>query len=116
MTAETEVEAYDFIRRQLRDLGWVVKNPNVNTGGQVWTQNQCLGHPDIKAAFGAIRPENIVKVRENALWVIEAKASRKQLAKAIEEAQDFYCKRINDRPGALRAILATGVAGTEELV
>lgn len=44
-SADTEVEAYDFIRRQLRELGWVVKNPNSNSGGQVWTHNQCLGHP-----------------------------------------------------------------------
>ena len=32
---ETEVEAYGFIRQQLQDLGWLVKNPNLNTGGQV---------------------------------------------------------------------------------
>lgn len=112
--AETEVEAYDFIRRQLHDLGWIVKNPS-SSGGQVWTQNQCLSHEGIKAALGLIRPENIVKVGEDRLWVIEAKAARKDLAKALREAQDDYCKPINDRPGKLRAVLATGVAGTEEL-
>ena len=46
--AETEVEAYGFIRKQLGDLGWIVKNPSSRTGGQVWTQNQCLAHPEIK--------------------------------------------------------------------
>jgi len=112
--SETEVEAYGFILQQLRDLGWIVKNPNSNTGGQVWTQNQCLGYPPIKEAFGKMRPENIVKIREDCLWIIEAKASRRQLAKAVEEAQDDYAKKINDRPGAIRAVLATGVAGTEE--
>jgi len=113
--ADTEVEAYDFIRRQLRELGWIVKNPNSNPDGQVWTQNQCLGHPGIKAALGKMRPENIVKMSENHLWVIEAKASRSDLAKACDEAKNDYCKPINDRPGKLRAVLATGVAGTEDL-
>ena len=113
--SETEVEAYDFIRRQLRDLGWRVKNPSLNTGGQVWTQNQCLSHPEIKDALGANRPENIVQVADNRLWVIEAKASRKDLAKAIDEARNFYSDKINAMPGKLRAVLATGVAGTEEL-
>lgn len=113
--SDTEVEAYDFIRRQLRDLEWKVKNPSLNTGGQVWTQNQCLSHPKIKQALGTNRPENIIQVSENRLWVIEAKASRKDLAKAVDEARNFYSKKINAVPGKLRAVLATGVAGTEEL-
>lgn len=112
---ETEVEAYDFIRRQLRDLGWSVKNPSLGTGGQVWTQNQCLSDPQIKAAFGLNRPENVVKVGENRAWVIEAKAARGDLSLAISEAKDFYGKKINDLPGKMRAVLASGVAGSEEL-
>lgn len=112
--ADTEVEAYGFIREQLRDLGWIVKNPTSATGGQVWTQNQCLSHEVIKRAFGKVRPENVVKVGEERLWVIEAKASRKDLALAIKEARDFYCDKINALPGKLRAMLATGVAGTED--
>jgi len=114
-TADTEVEAYDFIRRQLRDLGWKVKNPSLNTGGQVWTQNQCLSHPEIKQALGKNRPENIIQVANNYLWVIEAKAARKALAQALDEAQNFYCEKINAMPGKLRAAIATGVAGTDEL-
>ena len=110
---ETEVEAYGFIRRQLGDLGWVVKNPNLATGGQVWTQNQCLGHPEIKAALGMKRPENVVKISETQLWVIESKASRAELDIAVQEAIDYYSKPINERAPNLRAILATGLAGTE---
>lgn len=109
----TEVEAYDFIRKDLRDLKWVVKNPSLGTGGQVWTQNQCLSHPDIKAALGAMRPENIVKVTEKHLWVIEAKATRKELGKAVDEAVNEYAKKIVGAKGGLRAILASGVAGNE---
>jgi len=112
---ETEVEAYGFIRENLRSLGWVVKNPSTATGGQVWTQNQCLGHPEIKQAFGLRRPENVVKLSESAVWTIEAKAARKQLAIAVEEATNMYAKSINDNPGGkVRALLATGVAGSEE--
>lgn len=113
--AQTEVEAYGFIREQLRDLGWKVKNPSLNSGGQVWTQNQCLSDPSIKLAFGKNRPENVVQVAVDRLWIIEAKAARKDLEKAVNEAEVFYSKAINALPGKLRAVLATGVAGTEEL-
>lgn len=112
---ETEVEAYGFIRDNLRSLGWTVKNPSTATGGQVWTQNQCLSHPHLKEAFGLKRPENVVKVSESAVWVIEAKAARKDLQDAIDEAKTYYAKRLNDIAGCpVRAILATGVAGSEE--
>ena len=37
---ESEVEAYGFIRDQLRDLGWIVRDPSKVATGQVWTQNQ----------------------------------------------------------------------------
>lgn len=113
LPCETEVEAYDFIRQDLRDLKWIVKNPSLMTGGQVWTQNQCLSHPELKQALGAMRPENIVKVSEKFVWVIEAKSTRKDLAKAVEEAINDYAKKINETSGNVRAILASGVAGNE---
>lgn len=112
---QSEVEAYGFIREQLRDLGWIVKDPSKSANGQVWTQNQCLAHGHIKAALGATRPENIVKVSENALWVIEAKASRRELSTALHEATDYYARKINDVQGHVRAFLASGVAGSEDL-
>lgn len=111
--ADTEVEAYDYIRQDLRDLKWIVRNPSLRTGGQVWTQNQCLSHPDIKACLGAMRPENIVKVSEKHLWVIEAKASRKDVGKALDEAVNDYANKITGGKGSFRATLATGVAGNE---
>lgn len=111
---ETEVEAYAFIRQQLRDLDWVVKDPSKSGYGQVWTQNQCLGDPHMKAAFGLVRPENVVKLSEKFLWVIEAKPIRKELNKALAEATDFYSEKINATKGQYKALLATGVAGNEE--
>jgi hypothetical protein len=111
---ESEVEAYGFIRETLRELGWNLRNPSASPSGQVWTQNQCLSHPEIKAALGAARPENIVKISEACAWVIEAKADRKQLTTATREAMRDYADLINKKCRSLRAVLATGVAGTDE--
>ncbi|UWU68218.1 hypothetical protein [Bradyrhizobium sp. NC92] len=111
---ESEVEAYAFIRQRLRDLGWVVKDPSKGGNGQVWTQNQCLADPQMKEAFGLVRPENVIKLSEKFLWVIEAKATRKELDKALDEATNFYCEKINGTKGQYKALLATGVAGNEE--
>lgn len=111
--AATEVEAYDFIRQKLTDLDWVVKNPSAGRGGQVWTQNQCLSHPDIKAALVLERPENIVQITESTLWVIEAKARPHQIEQAVDEAI-AYSDKINDRAPRLSALVATGVAGNED--
>ena len=111
---ETEVEAYAFIRHQLRDLGWTVKDPSKGGSGQVWTQNQCLADPHMKAAFGLARPENVVKLSEKFVWVIEAKSTRKELNKALDEATTFYCEKINGTKGQYKALIATGVAGNED--
>ena len=111
---DSEVEAYGFIREQLADLGWNLKDPSRHADGQVWTQNQCLAHPHLKAALGKTRPENIVKLNEKLVWVIEAKASRQELGKALDEAVDFYAGAVNKTHGKISALLATGVAGTED--
>lgn len=68
----------------------------------------------MKAAFDKKRPENVVKLSERLLWVIEAKRSRRDLDRAVEEAISYYAERINAIPGQVRAVLATGVAGTED--
>jgi type I restriction enzyme M protein len=110
---DTEVEAYVFIREQLGALKWRLKDPSRSPDGEVWTQNQCLSHQHMKAAFGKKRPENVVKLSENLLWVIEAKAHRRQLDLAVEEATEYYAKRVNETPGRVKAVVATGVAGNE---
>ena len=110
--AESEVEAYDFIRRQLREIGWDVKNPSQGSGGQVWTQNQCLSHPEIKRCLGLMRPENIIQLTETKLWVIEAKSTRAALGRALKEAEDDYAWKIN-HGGRLTVPLISGVAGND---
>ena len=109
--ADSEVEAYGFIREQLKELGWTVKDPCKNTGGQVWTQNQCLADPEIKKCLDLERPENIIKLTEKKLWVIEAKSHKSQLKKAIKEAEE-YARKI--ALGGYYAVpFITGVAGND---
>lgn len=109
---DSEVEAYDWIRQRLRDLNWIVKNPSLATGGQVWTQNQCLAHPEIKRCLGSLRPENVVRLSETKLWIIEAKRTRAGLKQALKEAENDYARPINNG-GRLTVSLISGVAGND---
>jgi type I restriction enzyme M protein len=93
-SSATEVDAYAYIRERLKDFGWNIKNPSRHPMGQVWTQNQCLTDLGIKERLGAKHPENIIKISETKLWVIEAKANRKDLELALSEAIDYYSERI----------------------
>ena len=89
----TEVDAYIFIKETLKELGWDIRNPARSQGGRVYTQNECLDHPEIHTAFGQDRPENVVQVSETAFWVIEAKREQRELDKAVAEAEE-YARRI----------------------
>jgi type I restriction enzyme M protein len=109
---DSEVEAYAFIRDQLKDVGWSVKDPSRHTGGQVWTQNQCLSDPDIKRCLGLQRPENIVKLTETKLWVIEAKRQRGMLNLALAEAEHEYARKIHGSR-TYTVPLISGVAGND---
>jgi type I restriction enzyme M protein len=109
---DSEAEAYEFIRRRLREIGWSVKNPSLGTGGQVWTQNQCLAHPEIKRCLGLARPENVIQLSETKLWVIEAKNSRSALKRALYEAENDYAWLINNG-GRITVPVISGVAGND---
>src|SRR5438445_68818 len=93
-TTDSEVHAYGFIKDDLKERGWDVRNPSRHLSGQVWTQNECLADPEIGAQLGLDKPENVVKVSESVLWVIEAKNEHRKLSKALTEAED-YAKKIN---------------------
>ena len=77
--ASTEVDAYIFIKNNLRALGWDTHNPEKLKSGQVWTQNECVSNAKIKQLLGLERPENIVKITDKVLWVIEAKRTHAEL-------------------------------------
>ena len=110
--SSTEVDAYIFIKRKLEETGWITRNPERNPEGQVYTQNECLSNPRIKARLGLNRPENIVKITEKQLWVIEAKRSHKQLNQALHQARK-YADKLNDGP-FFKALIVSGVAGNND--
>lgn len=110
-TRTTEVDAYIFIKENLKELGWDIRNPERSTKGQVYTQNECLSHPEIYKFLIKDRPENIVKISDSIFWVIEAKKEHKQLHKALDEAID-YADRINQSKN-IKAKIISGVAGNQ---
>jgi type I restriction enzyme M protein len=105
----SEVDAYVFIKENLKLLGWDIRNPARNPAGQVYTQNECLAHSVIQKALNLQRPENIVKVSETKFWIIEAKREHKQLQQALNEAEE-YAKAISSS-GVIAAPFISGVAG-----
>lgn len=60
--ASTEVDAYIFIKENLRTLNWDTRNPQRVSSGQVYTQNECLSHIEIKRLLGLERPENVSRL------------------------------------------------------
>jgi type I restriction-modification system DNA methylase subunit len=107
----TEVDAYIFIKQALGALGWDIRNPDRNPAGQVYTQNECLSHPEIKRLLNLDKPENIIKVTDKLLWVIEAKRSHRQLEQAISEAIDYATKLNQSR--IIKAAFVSGVVGND---
>lgn len=108
----TEVDAYIFIKRKLGEIGWCTKNPERNPEGQVYTQNECLSNPRIKALLGLSRPENIVTVTDRRLWVIESKSTHGQLSEAMGEAREYAEMLIAGDD--YEVPLVSGVAGNDD--
>jgi type I restriction enzyme M protein len=105
----SEVRLYEFIPASLRELGWNTKNPNRHSGGEVYTQNECLLNQVLKATLVKDRPENIVIVDENVYWAIEAKSDFTDIDLAVTEAKE-YAAKINKSKEA-KCKFVTGVAG-----
>lgn len=110
--ASTEVDAYIFIKDNLRTLAWDTRNPEKVPSGQVYTQNECLSNEELRRWLVLERPENIIKVTDKVLWVIEAKRSHAQLAKAVSEAEE-YARKLNHSE-LFRVAFISGVAGNEQ--
>lgn len=107
--APTEVDSYIYIKDELRKAGWDTRNPEQTPTGQVYTQNECLSNPEIKKWLVLERPENIVKVREDTLWVIEAKSMQLMLEIAVSEAK-AYAEKLN-KSNRFQAKFISGVGG-----
>lgn len=93
-------------------MGWNTRNPERSNGGQLYTQQECLDHPEIAAGLARQRPEYVIKVHEDSFWVIEAKGTHGQLDDAFSEAVG-YAKDIN-KSSLVKARLVTGVAGNDD--
>jgi type I site-specific restriction endonuclease len=108
----SEVDAYVYIKENLKIMGWDVRNPLRFPGtGQVFTQAEALYHPELKKYLRLDKPENIVKISEQKYWVIEAKRDRKEIKKALKEAID-YAKAINQSSN-IKALFVSGIAGND---
>ncbi|MFH1133506.1 MAG: N-6 DNA methylase [Nanoarchaeota archaeon] len=106
----SEVDAYAFIKEYLAIQGWNIKNPNRVAAGQVYTQTECLDNEEIKRFLVRAHPENIVKITESELYVIEAKRNKDQISQALTEAENDYAGKIN-ASRILKARIISGVAG-----
>ncbi len=107
----TEVDAYVFIKNNLKTLGWDIRNPARVASGRVYTQNEVFAHEVLKRFLGLDKPENVVKISDTIFWVIESKRDHKQLDQAVQEAED-YARKINDSD-SIQALFVSGVAGNE---
>jgi uncharacterized protein (UPF0147 family) len=112
MPRASEFASYVFIKNDLNHLRWNTRNPIRNAEGQLYTQQECLDNPDIAEGLGRQRPEYVVKVKEDAFWVIEAKNTLDKIDVAFREAVD-YAKDIN-KSDAVKALIVTGVAGNDD--
>jgi type I restriction-modification system DNA methylase subunit len=90
-------------------LGWDTRNPERVEGGQVYTQNEALSNPEMRKLLGLDKPENIVRVNDEVLWIIEAKRSHAELEKAVREAEAYADKLSRSRHFQTKFI--SGVAG-----
>jgi type I restriction enzyme M protein len=108
---DSEYQSYTYIRNEIKDKGWSVTNPNRDPIGQLYTQNECLQNPEIASKWNKAHPEYLIKLSEDAFWVIEAKPNLADLDKAFDEAK-WYGKLLNEH-SFVRALIVTGVAGND---
>ncbi|MCD4666818.1 SAM-dependent methyltransferase [archaeon] len=109
---KTEVNAYIYIRDELRNLGWNTRNPERDADGQMYTQNECLENEEIQKYLEQKQPEAVIKVTDTKFWVIESKKEQKQIDQALEEARDYYAKEIN-KSKIIKAVFVSGIAGND---
>ncbi|MDC7243874.1 MAG: N-6 DNA methylase [Sphaerochaetaceae bacterium] len=110
-TRNSEFNSYVYIKNELKSLGWNTRNPARDPSGEVYTQQECLDQPEIGKYLIRLKPENVIKVREDIFWVIEAKPLLTDLEVAVSEAVD-YALKINESD-QIKAMFISGVAGND---
>lgn len=108
----TEVDAYEYISKELSLLNWIVKNPLRNNDGEVYKQNECLSNKDIKECLKLDRPEAIIVLKDSNLWILESKREREKINLAISEAKE-YAEKIN-KSKKIKSVLISGIAGNND--
>ncbi len=108
----SEVDAYAYIKEELEELGWVVKNPARVPEGEVYKQNECLYNENIKQVLGRDMPEAVVCLNDSEYWVIESKRDKKDINEALDEAKNQYAKKIN-KSKKIKCLIITGLAGND---
>ena len=89
-THDTETDAYAWIKSDLKEKGWNIKNPARSPDGEVYTQHEVNNNEELRKYLEGGVPENVVKINEQYVWVIEAKNSHNELEKATKEGIDVY--------------------------
>jgi len=108
---DTETDAYAWIKHDLKEKGWDVRNPARHPQGEVYTQNEVFAHEELRNRLNGGKPENVVKIAENTFWVIESKKDHVRLHQALNEAKE-YATSINESR-TIEAVVVSGVAGNE---
>lgn len=103
---QSEVHAYLHIIRELTEKkGW--------SKNQIYTQQECLKHPEIKKYLVLKKPENVIEVNPKIYYVLESKNERNKLNKAIKEAREDYANEIN-KSSKIKSLFITGIAGNNK--
>jgi len=106
MKRVSEVHAYVYILDEL-------VNKKEWGRERIFTQQECRKIEAIKEALGLLTPENVVKVKEDVFYIIEAKNERKKINVALKEARNDYADKIN-KIGKVNALFISGIAGNYE--
>lgn len=109
----SEFRAYPWIEQRLAERDWNTRNPNRQASGEVWTQGECLENDEIRRGLGEQKPENVARISDASVWVIEAKEGQQRIVQALAEAK-AYADAITTGSSLLAAPFATGVAGNDE--
>lgn len=107
----SEVNAYVYIKEELENLGWIVRNPARSDYGEVYQQNECLSNSYLKKYLKRLMPEAVVKLDEDNYWIIESKRDKKQIDVALKEARE-YADKIN-KGKEIKSLIISGIAGND---
>ncbi len=81
---KSEYRSYAWMKTELQKAGWNTKNPALDAGGEVYYQQECLNHPEIRKVLGRQRPKFVIKLNGTEYWVIEAKGEVSEIGKVFD--------------------------------